>query len=889
MADRTVSVALIARVEGLKAGFAAGAKSARDLGAELDKTSKTSLHQVELAAAGAGAALLGLAGWAVKAGMEFDRQMSEVSAVSNVTRDELGRLRQAALDAGKATQYSATEAAKAEAELAKAGLGTADILGGALTGSLALAAAGNLDLAESADVAAKAMNTFELKGGDVAHIADQLAGGANATATDVHQLGEALKMSGLAAHAAGMSFDDTVTVLGAFADHSLVGSDAGTSLKTMLMMLQAPTEKAAATMQQLGLKVYDANGNMVDAYTLAGQLQKTLGGLTQEQRNAALATIFGADAMRAANVLYGLGEQGLRDYNKRIGEQADASRVAGEKTDNLAGDIERLTGALETLAIESGSGVAGGLRFLVQTLDHLVSSVSGIPAPVQAALVVLTGLSGAALLAAAGWLKVRGTVRDALQALREAGPVGQRAASGLSRAAAAAGRLSAALTAVSLVSAALATDTQPQIDSLSDSLAEYGKSGAVAGVATRLLGDNAEHLGYYLNAVANSGWWADTTRGIAGFTEGITGLGGVMDESLQHAKERLDAVDAALAQMVQSGNADQAKAAFDRLAAVAAENDVSLHELTVALPNYASALEQAATGTVSYSSSAQKAAARTDSLAGSLQAAIDKGRSLKDVFDQLNGATLGWREAERGAESAVDDLVQALKDSNGSLNVHHEKGRAAAAAVDALAEAAAAAAQAKYDETGSVKAANKVYDAYIEQLRKTLLRAGHTKKEVDGLIKAIASMPKTKTVNIKVNATVDVTGQAHLNRVIKEMQRFGEMRWGGIRAARDGLLNAGIYDGGPLYMFAEPETGGEAFIPRRGDRGRSMGILSEAASWYGAQVVPYRGGMGGGQAIQVTVPVTLLDSQTGEVTRRALVRSASDRGIPPETVSAAYP
>jgi hypothetical protein len=122
------------------------------------------------------------------------------------------------------------------------------------------------------------------------------------------------------------------------------------------------------------------------------------------------------------------------------------------------------------------------------------------------------------------------------------------------------------------------------------------------------------------------------------------------------------------------------------------------------------------------------------------------------------------------------------------------------------------------------------------------------------------------------------------------------MRWGGVRYAEDGLLSlrdAGIYSGGPLYGFAEPATGGEAFVPRRGDRDRSMGILSTAAGWYGAHVVPaaaYRGGAGGGGGpVHVTIPVTLLDAQTGEVTRRAIIRATLDRGVPAPTVAAAYP
>src|SRR5574338_417846 len=167
----------------------------------------------------------------------------------------------------------------------------------------------------------------------------------------------------------------------------------------------SPTDKAAAAMQRYGLNVYDANGNMLDIYAIAGQLQERFGGLTQQERNAAFATIFGNDAMRAANALYAQGEKGLRELNKQMLAQADAGAVAATKTDNLAGDIEQLTGSLETLFITSGEGANSGLRFIVEALTTLVNRFAALPGPVQTAVVVIAGLSGTGLLAAAAFMK----------------------------------------------------------------------------------------------------------------------------------------------------------------------------------------------------------------------------------------------------------------------------------------------------------------------------------------------------------------------------------------------------------------------------------------------------------------------------------------------------
>src|SRR5690606_28547563 len=151
----------------------------------------------------------------------------------------------------------------AQAELVKAGVSVSDVLGGALTGSLSLAAAGQLDLADAATISAQAMNVFGLGGDQVAHIADVLAAGANKSAADVGQLGDALRQGGLVAKQTGLSMEETVGVLSMFADSALVGSDAGTSLRTMLQRLVPQSDEAADAMARLGLDFFDAPGQFV--------------------------------------------------------------------------------------------------------------------------------------------------------------------------------------------------------------------------------------------------------------------------------------------------------------------------------------------------------------------------------------------------------------------------------------------------------------------------------------------------------------------------------------------------------------------------------------------------------------------------------------------------
>lgn len=357
----------------------------------LDKRSTT---QTDMA----GLALVGAFTAAAFASMRFEKQMSQTQAVTGASAQEMDALRTSALDAGQATMFSATEAAQAQSELAKAGISVADITGGALRGSLDLAAAGGLDLARAAEIAATSMNMFGLGASDVTMVADTLASGANKSAADVDGLAQSLTMVGQVAASTGLSFQDTVTGLAMFADEGLKGSDAGTSFKTMLMRLNPQTKEASAKMRELGLDFYDANGKFVGMSEVASQLQAKLGNVSDETRNSALATMFGADAVRAANILVKEGAAGWEDYAAAMNDTGAAARMAAIMTDNLTGDVERLGGAFETLLIKSGSGANDALRGITQGATAAVDGVSKLPDQVLGIGTALAGLGGLFML-----------------------------------------------------------------------------------------------------------------------------------------------------------------------------------------------------------------------------------------------------------------------------------------------------------------------------------------------------------------------------------------------------------------------------------------------------------------------------------------------------------
>lgn len=391
--NRNITVRLLADTSNFTAGMAKVSGESQKAATTMEAAGgKSKLITTGIAAAGVAATALGVA--AVRMAADFDASMSTVQANTGASADEMNQLRQAAIDAGADTIYSATESADAINELGKAGLSTSDILSGGLSGALNLAASDGMAVGDAAELMATTLKQFNLTGAESTQVADALAAGAGKAVGSAHDLGLALNQAGLVANSMGVSMQETTGTLAAFANAGMIGSDAGTSLKTMLQRLASPTDKAQTLMDELGINVYDANGKFIGLAGAAGQLQNGLSGLSQQERNAALNTIFGADAVRAANVLYEQGAEGIDDWTKAVSQSGYAADLAAKKNDNLKGDLENLSGSFESLMISLGEGGQGPLRSLVQTLDTLVDGFSSLPAPVQQSIVLLTALVG---------------------------------------------------------------------------------------------------------------------------------------------------------------------------------------------------------------------------------------------------------------------------------------------------------------------------------------------------------------------------------------------------------------------------------------------------------------------------------------------------------------
>jgi len=732
VATRTVTVRLRADISSYTRGMRTAARSTS-----------------QLAGAGAAIGTAMVTGFAVAAASaaKFDKALSNVRAVTGASSAEMAKLRAAALDAGKTTSYTATEAADAEAELARAGVSVANITGGALKGSLALAASGQIDLAEAATVAAQSMNTFGLKGKDVTHIADVLSAGANKSASDVHGLGLSLRMGGLLAHQTGLSLEDTVGVLSAFADHALIGSDAGTSLKTMLQRLVPQSTEAKAAMDAIGFSAYDSTGKFVGLSELAGRMKTSFSKLTPEARNAAMATIFGSDAVRSATILYELGSQGIDKYTKSVNDQGAAGRMAAIQTDNLVGDLERLRGAIETALIEGGSAATGGLRQMTQWITSLVNAYSNLPPELQKAVTLFMGIGGAATLAGTGLLLLLPRIAATRAALVSMGVTAARTRFAL-MSMARLGVVVAGLAAVSWGVEKLMSqfdDAPPNITKMANSLLNFAKTGKAAGELTKTFGKDLDGFGDAVARLAHPG----TLDRVGDSLYTITHLGSDSHD-LEDARKKIKSVDEALKGLVEGGAPDVAAKAFQKMAKEAEAQGTSTEKLRTLLPGYAEALTAADTQTKLSADAQAKLGKEAGITADQLQDQRSEAEKLTDALKTLNGMAIDAAEGEISFRQSLADLNDAIKENGHSLDVATDGGRKVKSAFLDAAKGAMEHAQAVAEEKNSQEAGQRVLEKDIDLLKKDMLAKGFSKDAVDKLAAAYLKLPGS--VSTKVDA-----------------------------------------------------------------------------------------------------------------------------------------
>lgn len=343
---------------------------------KLGDAAKTAISTMTSAIGVGIAAIAGIATAAIKTGSDFESQMSRVSAISGATGSDLDALNKQAIQLGADTVYSATEAAQGMENLASAGFSTKEIMA-AMPGMLNLAASSGEDLAAASDIAASTLREFNLSADQAGHVADVLAQNAAQTNAAVGDTGEAMKYVGTVASSAGWSLESVTAAIGEMANAGIKGSQAGTTLRSALTNLMDPSKQQKAAMDAIGFSAYDASGKMKSLSQMLSDLQKGTAGLTEQQRDQYIATIFGTDALSGMEVLINNGSSSLDNMTQSlVNSDGAAQKMADTMNDNLKGAVQGFTGSLESLAIEFYQSIDNPLKDVVKDATDYIGQLT---------------------------------------------------------------------------------------------------------------------------------------------------------------------------------------------------------------------------------------------------------------------------------------------------------------------------------------------------------------------------------------------------------------------------------------------------------------------------------------------------------------------------------
>lgn len=378
MADRRIEVQLVGDSSSLERAFRRSSRSATGFSASMKTAQARSGGFVRGAASMsgalskfggvlaltsgaffAGAGIVAGIGSALTAAGEFEEAMNTLGQASGATAEQMALASKRARELGADVSLpatSATDAAEAMLQLAKGGLTMAQTLAAA-RGTLQLAAAAETDVGTAANTTARALTAFHLSGAQAGAIADALANGARAATGDINDFAIALSQSATSAHAFGLTAQDTVTALTELAKAGLVGSDAGTSLRVMLSRLKPQAKAAQREVKALGIAVDDGKGHFLGFRQIVLNYNHALSRLTPVQRQVALQTIFGTDAQRAANIIFGQSVDVFDNLHAAVIQQGGAAAAAAAKQKGYTGALDAFKSAIETTEVTIGTAL----------------------------------------------------------------------------------------------------------------------------------------------------------------------------------------------------------------------------------------------------------------------------------------------------------------------------------------------------------------------------------------------------------------------------------------------------------------------------------------------------------------------------------------------------
>lgn len=341
------------------------------------------------------AAVMGLGTAAVKTAADFDSGMSKVAAISGATGDDLQALRDKAREMGSKTKFSASEAAEAMEYMAMAGWKTADMLGG-IEGIMNLAAASGESLATTSDIVTDALTAFGLKADDAGHFSDVLAAASSNANTNVSMMGETFKYAAPIAGALGFSVEDTAEAIGLMANAGIKGSQAGTSLRTIMNNLAGEVKICGSALGEVTIQTTNADGSMRDLSAILADCRGAFSQLSESEQAAAAEALVGKNAMSGFLALMNAAPEDIDKLSGAI-ENCDgkSAEMAATMQDNLAGQLTILKSQLEELAISFGEILMPAIRSIVSGIQGFVDKLNSMDEGTKKVIVTIALVAAA--------------------------------------------------------------------------------------------------------------------------------------------------------------------------------------------------------------------------------------------------------------------------------------------------------------------------------------------------------------------------------------------------------------------------------------------------------------------------------------------------------------
>ena len=350
------------------------------------------------AVTGAGLALAGGIGSAVKVATDFQYEMSTVASISGATADELEQLSEKAKDMGATTKFSASESAAAFQYMAMAGWDVEEMLGG-IEGIMNLAAASGEDLALVSDIVTDSLTAFGMQADESAEFADILAAAASNSNTNVAMMGETFKYAAPVLGSLGYSAEDAAIATGLMANAGIKATQSGTALRTMFTNLANPTDSVAKQMDELGISMTDSEGNMKSMDEVLRDIREGFSGLSEDQKAQAASTLFGKQAMSGALAIINASEEEYNSLAEAVkNSDGSAEEMAETMEDNLQGSLTELKSALEGAAISLGEALAPTIKDVTEYVKQLVDWFNGLDKETKENIAKFTALAAVAAL-----------------------------------------------------------------------------------------------------------------------------------------------------------------------------------------------------------------------------------------------------------------------------------------------------------------------------------------------------------------------------------------------------------------------------------------------------------------------------------------------------------